>query len=109
MISILKDLSTDPIPVSIGETASRSSFPTKCQPCFSDGDHTIVAKSDSGRNGVESDGCSGGGGMERNCSVPHVRREQNKPSRHRLDRAAHGALHGGLEGRLAEFDPALLG
>src|SRR6185503_17226927 len=63
----------------------------------------------SARNRVESDRRPGDGRVERNCSVPHIRREKNKPSRHRLNRAAYGALHGSFEGRFSEFDPALLG
>src|SRR4051812_13531488 len=59
------------------------------------------------RNGVKGDRRPGGSGAERDCPVPHIRGEQNKPSRYGLDRAAH-SLHGGLERRFSELDPALL-
>src|SRR3569623_397619 len=58
---------------------------------------------------IKGDCCPGGGRAKWNRSVPHIGWEENKPSRHRLNRAAHGIVHGRFEGWLSELDPALLG
>jgi len=45
--------------------------------------------------------------MERDGAVPHIGWEQDQASGSRLDGAADGVFQADIQGRFAEFDPAL--
>src|ERR1700685_1829631 len=59
------------------------------------------------RDHVKGDGGGRRRVMKRNRAVPHIGREQHKPSRNRLNGAAEGQSD--IDVRLAELDPALFG